>query len=361
MRVKTIVAILASAVSGAAMAQSNVTVSGQVRMSVEQYKLSDVGAAFATSPESKISDQSSRMFFKGKEDLGDGSYVAFQIETRFTPDAGTFSASGNDHIKLGGNWGSVLIGRQDMHYGTKIESYKAFTNQNYLGNGPFSQVNGTVVALASRTANAIQYDSPKMGGFSASVGLSTAWAGAEGSGVRAAGLADPSAGGAVNLAMLYANGPITAGYSYWNATREGGQGATRATADQRGDTLQFAYKLPMGLKLGLAWNKSKLLTSGPEFSRTAWLMPLSYEFGSNQIAFTYLKANATSGIANSGAKAYTLNFGHALSKRTNVGVAYTRLNNDAGATYDLFGGGTSTAANAGADVSQWSMNIYHSF
>lgn len=359
MHKKLIALAVAGLVSGGAFAQSNVTISGQIRMSVDQYKLSDVGAGFATSTETRVNDESSRLFIKGREDLGGGSYASFQIENRFSPDLGAFSAAGNTNISLGGKWGAVAMGRQDLHYGTKLESYLSFTNQNFLGNGPFAQVNGAVIAVTSRTANAVWYDSPNLSGFSVRLAGSTAFAGAEGSGVRAAGTADPGRGGAANIALDYANGPITAGYSYWDATVEGGK--TAAVGDQRGDTLQFGYSFPMGIKAGIAWNKSRLNFTTGERSRSAWLLPISYDFGSNRVNFTYLSAGNTTGIANSAAKAYTLAFGHSLSKRTNVGIGYTKLINQASATYNLFGGGTSTAATPGADVSQVALNVYHSF
>ena len=359
MHKKLIALAVASVVSGGAFAQSNVTISGQVRMSVGQYKLSNLPAGFEASTESRVTDESSRLFIKGKESLGGGSYASFQIENRFSPDLGAFSAAGNTNITLGGNWGAVAMGRQDLHYGTALESYKAFTNQSFLGNGPLAQVNGTVIALGSRTANAVWYDSPKMSGFSVRLAGSTAFAGAEGSGLRAAGATDPGKGGAANIALNYANGPIKAGYSYWKATVEGGN--TAAVGNQRGDTLQFGYSFPMGLKAGLAWNKSKLDFTTGERSRTAWLLPISYDFGSNRVNFTYLSAGNTTGVANSGAKAYTLAFGHSLSKRTNIGVSYSKLSNETGATYNLFGGGTSTATVPGADVSQLALNVYHAF
>ena len=152
---------------------------------------------------------------------------------------------------------------------------------------------------------------------------------------------------------------IKAGYSYWNATVEGGK--TAAAGDQRGDTLQFGYSFPMGLKVGIAWNKSKLTLSTGERSRTAWLLPISYEFGSNQVNFTFASAGNTTGVASSGAKAYTLAFGHSLSKRTNVGINYSKLTNETGATYNLFAAPTTTATVPGADVSQLALTVYHSF
>ena len=79
--------------------------------------------------------------------------------------------------------------------------------------------------------------------------------------------------------------------------------------------------------------------------------------------FTYAKANATDNVASSDAKAWTLAYGYSLSKRTNVGVAYTKLDNNTGASYNLFGaaGRGAVIGAAGNDVSQFSLNANHSF
>ncbi len=374
MQKKIIALAIAGLVSGGAFAQSTVTISGLVRMSAEQYKLSSVPAGFDASTENRISDQSSMLVFSGKEDLGGGMYAGFVFDNRWGPDLGAGSISGNSNINFGGTWGQIAMGRQDLHYGTMIESYKAYTLQNILSNGLFAQVAGFSIANATRTPNVIMYNSPNMSGFTGRLALSSSFRAGPtsngGTGVRVAGANDPGKGMATNVELKYANGPIKAGYSYWRATNEGGKGATPGTADQRGDTLQFGYTFPMGISIGIAANQSRLELTGGDAKRTAWVLPIAYEFGANQVAFTYAKANNLSGSAvgngsDTGANAYTLSFGHSLSKRTNMGVAYTRLDNKSKATYDLFGiganGATSTATVPGADVSQLSFNMNHSF
>ena len=358
MQKKLIALAVAGLVSGGAFAQTNVTISGLARMSFEQYKLGNTGAA-SYSAENRVSDQSSMLVFSGKEDMGGGNYASFQIDNRYSPDLGAISASGNTNIGLGGNWGVVKLGRQDLHYGAAIEGYKAYTLQNLLHAGLFSQVNGQSIANATRTPNVIWYDSPNMSGFNGRAAYSTNWAANEGSGLN-----DGSRNGAWNLALNYANGPILAGYSYWKAKAEGGAGATAATSDQRGDTLQFGWTGSMGWKAGLAWNKSSLTNgAGVETSRTAWLLPVSYTFGANQLALTYARAGNLSTTTTSGANAWTLAWGNSLSKRTNVGIAYTRQHNDANAKYNLFaiGANGATAAINGASISQFSFNVNHGF
>ena len=355
MQKKLIALAVAGLVSSGAFAQSNVTISGLLRMSTEQYKIGNSGAA-SYSAETRVSDQSSMIVFSGKEDMGGGNFASFNIDNRFSPDLGAFAAGGNTNVGIGGAWGTVKMGRQDLHYGTAIEAYKAYTLQNILSNGIFAQVNGTTVANATRTPNVLMYDTPMMNGFSARLAYSANAAATEGSGLN-----DGSKNGAWNLDAKYANGPLKARYSYWNSKAEGG--AAAALTNQRGDTVDAGYTLPMGLTFGLGWNKSTLSSDqGASSSRTAWIVPVSYTFGANEVAATYAKAGNTA-TSNTGAKAYTLAYSYMLSKRTNTGVSYTNLKNDSGASYDLFAiganGGTNTPT--GTSVTQFSWNLNHAF
>lgn len=394
MQKKLIALAIAGLASTGAFAQSNVTLSGLVRMSAEQYKLQSVPGAFDASTENRVSDQSSMLIISAKEDLGGGMYAGFTLDNRFdnsfqsgasatSGQVNNVLAGGNSNLHIGGTWGKVSMGRQDLHYGTSIESYKAYTLQNILGNALLTQIStGGSIANATRTPNVVMYDSPNISGFTARVALSSKWDATsqnEGSGLRASGAADPGKGSATNIELKYSNGPIFAGYSYWNATVEGGKGAalapttlagviTASGGDQRGDTLQFSYAFPMGLKAGIAWNQSRVDTTAGDLKRSAWLIPVSYEFGANQVAFTYAKANNQSGSFtavnnDTGASAYTLAYSRALSKRTNLGVSYSKMDNKANASYDLFGlaASAATGTSVGADSSQFAINMNHSF
>lgn len=61
-----------------------------------------------------------------------------------------------------------------------------------------------------------------------------------------------------------------------------------------------------------------------------------------------------------------LAYSHDLSKRTSVGVTYARVNNDAGAFYNLYNsaagqGSPSGAVIAGEDPRIWSLAVRHAF
>jgi predicted porin len=161
-------------------------------------------------------------------------------------------------------------------------------------------------------------------------------------------------------------------------------GPNRA-ADQRSTRAWVGYTFAMGLKVGLGWDRSgydnhifgaaKGVGSG-NASRSAWMIPVSYTFGPHAIYGTYARAGSASGSAIAAttggdykATLWTIGYDYAFSKRTSVGVFYTKLNNNlnaagtAGGAYDLFGLGASgaTTTRMGEDARQWYLGMAHSF
>ncbi|MBX9868501.1 MAG: porin, partial [Burkholderiaceae bacterium] len=78
---------LLGAFSGAAMAQSSVTIYGVADLGLRNVK--DGTAAGSTTSLTSGTEQSSRLGFKGTEDLGDGLKANFVFETGLNIDSGT--------------------------------------------------------------------------------------------------------------------------------------------------------------------------------------------------------------------------------------------------------------------------------
>jgi predicted porin len=158
-----------------------------------------------------------------------------------------------------------------------------------------------------------------------------------------------------------------------------------AKADQRSTRAWVGYTFPMGLKVGLAWDRSSFADNNNgaagavgagSAKRTAWMVPVSYSVGPHAIYATYARTGSASGsaiAANTGgdykAHQWTLGYDYAFSKRTSAGVFYTKLNNNSnaagtiGAGYDLFAIGASGAGATlvGEDVRQIYMGLAHNF
>lgn len=128
---KKIIALAIAGLSGAAFAQSNVTVSGQLKASMEFTGVggcTSYGTAGCNNPVSRtrITDNTTYVRFSGVESLGNGMSAVFQIESDAKIDDATASASGangggmfatrNSYVGLTGNWGTAIMGRHDVHY-----------------------------------------------------------------------------------------------------------------------------------------------------------------------------------------------------------------------------------------------------
>lgn len=369
MQKKLIALAVAGLVSGGAFAQSNVTISGGIFLGYDSNKTSGGTLTNGFGTVNRVTDHTSNLNFNGTEALGNGMNAVFQIDTRFGLDqAGGTWAGGNSFVGLSGNWGRLVAGKHDLHFTelAAIGAMRVRSLQSLLGHGIMSEVNGVAITPRTRSNNVIMYNSPNMSGFTVQVAGSTAPFGiAEGGQVN-----DGSKGSAWNLTAKYANGPINAGYSYWQNNEEGGNGATGGTAasDQRSNRIWGRYNFPMGLSLGLGYDSSKydsdVTTNTNWVKRNAWQATGQYTMGANAFYLQYAKAGTTSGLGAadnaSGAKAWLLGYDYALSKRTNVGISYTEVKNDNGGTYDFFATATPTVG-FGNKSAQWHLGMSHSF
>jgi predicted porin len=143
--------------------------------------------------------------------------------------------------------------------------------------------------------------------------------------------------------------------------------------------------------LGAIYDRSKWEAIGnttaalsSELKRDVWSVPLSYAIGPHTVFGTFAKANKLKGniggtdISNitvtpvggvgqnmgssTGAKFFSAGYQFALSKRTNVHVAYSQIKNDALAGYDFFSNTVGMAnGNYGSDPKSINLGVRHTF
>jgi predicted porin len=387
----------------AAMAQTNVSISGRFNVGWESYKLGDCSAGFNCRSESRVSESSSRIDFSIREDLGGGLSAWAYHSLRFSPDLGTINTSGNTAVGMQHNrWGKLTVGRWDVHYleaDIPLEALHRGSNQALIGGGGLlgqiqSGPGGAVATMGNgtRTPNLLMWNSPNWNGFSgliayaasggaaptAVAGVVTAIPGAstlnEGSGRSAAGAGNPGSGRSWSGALSYNNGPWAAGLSYWNSNAESDvvDGINRDN-DQRSTRAWLGYKFPMGLNVGLSVDRSSLDTginggASSKSRRTAWFVPVNYRFGPHNLIAQYARAGKLTGSAiaagTSGdykAHAWMLGYEYAFSKRTSINLNYTKLNNGSLASYDLYALNGATNTVAGEDPRQIFVGMRHDF
>ena len=371
---KTLVALAVLAASGAVMAQSSVTLSGNVKAGLAQTKYSGLTAGNGSA--TGLADGSSRFILSGTEDLGGGLKANFQVDTRYRMDdnggAPTNSplAGGNTFVGLSGSMGNVQAGKLDTHYcmgsdshGSRATALQA-SSCALLGfvNGSGA---GQAIANASRITNVVRYTAPTMGGLTLQATKSFSTAGPEGA------VGTTQGGGADHFQGVYTQGALTLGASMYQQKGED-QTSTVARTGQKASTFMVNYNLGVAT-IGLTRDQSaqRAAAAGAGFvdtKRTATSLPVTIPMGTGTAIFTYTKADAskTAGVTNAGTGSKLMSIGYdlALSKRTSLGVSYASLNNDANASYALYTQAAlnGTPANAkGQDATQFYVGVRHAF
>lgn len=161
---KKITMVLLGMIGGAAMAQSNVTISGGVAVAYERSTLEG-----SKSRLTGYDASANNITFKGVEDLGGGLKIGFELNKRFNSVDGKEYASRsfeNALVSVGGGFGLVKLGR---HQAISVAAYDAFGGLGV----PFDDAKGPSGdqdyaynnRSGSRYDGAISYTSPNLGGF----------------------------------------------------------------------------------------------------------------------------------------------------------------------------------------------------
>jgi predicted porin len=412
MQKKIIALAVAGLVSGAAFAQTNVTIYGAADVTFDNVKAGGASAltvsGFGTGVEdtartfpnvnqpgrNRVSANSSILGFRGTEDLGGGLKALFQFEGSVANDAGgPLNFVRDSFVGIEGGFGrisagvqsgptrslgatmdpflgstgitsnSALLGKMGGFTGLNANPYYTLpanttANDNTVANftammaaaGYCSTVGATCAsAFDTRFANSVAYTSPNFGGLTASA-------------VYVAG-ENKSRGEVVNkvngkgydLGLRYANGPILAGLTY-NKLKLGDNFST-VLADTR---LAARYNFGMAT-VGLMWDRVKWSETGGSEKRTAWFIPVTFNVTpAGKIVAQYGKAGDISSTSDTGATMFALGYEHSLSKRTVVKAVWSQISNDKAAFYD-FGVNSVGGIMPGADPKGFQVGVRHSF
>ena len=161
MRLKTLPAAIAvlSALPLVAVAQTNVIIYGRADVSSD----STTGASKAQ----KITNNGSRLGFKGKEDLGSGLAVVFGYEFGVEFDVSVATTNRHSYVGLAGSLGAFALGRLDSGTVTGSPIYSLIVNNAsfVIHDAGVPAIGTKVLNARNRTSNSIGYKSPEMGGL----------------------------------------------------------------------------------------------------------------------------------------------------------------------------------------------------
>ena len=163
---KSLIALTLAALPVAAMA--DVTLYGQIKAGVEisRTKEKDAGQTIKSKTATEIADYGSRIGFKGHEHLGNNLNAIWQVEQK-TSIAGGDSGFANRESFLGleGGFGKVRAGNLNTALNDSSDSFDPWESSN--ANADTLQL-GKIKRVDDRKVS-VRYDTPVLGGFSASV------------------------------------------------------------------------------------------------------------------------------------------------------------------------------------------------
>jgi len=354
-----------------------------------------------------LSNQESEWVLKGEENVGGGMAAYFMCSTSMDIVGGSAAnmCARNSVIGLKGGWGSVNWGNYDTPAKRLAAAFDPFPISAAMGQGAqmwnatASNVgNGlgqTPSSFSRRQANLITYDIPTMNGLDASFAYSAA---NEATGANSASTIQKPR--LWSTMLSYTNGPLQLGAAYErhvdynpggataavasNATRVGVAavlGGNYAGSNDSLYTLGAAYTFMGSLRVSGVYNRINYngITTvaqgvGTDMTVSTWgvyadwavsgphRVRLGYgSQGSTRGTFTGTVGSWTgnAGAGQTGAQKVHGEYAYALSKRTELGLAYARINNDLNSTISI--GTGSNTPNAGESQSFYGMLIRHKF
>lgn len=378
MQKKLIALAVAAVTSGAAFAQTNVTIYGTVDMGY-LYRGGNSGAVQNTHSSHSLQGNSaqSSLGFKGVEDLGNGLKALFDLEYRLTPDANSTiggAGAGHQYVGLTGGFGTAVAGYLDgIRYGI-YGKYSPFGNYSV---GNFA----SMTTQYDRAQNAVAYISPSFAGFTAIVAYATNTQATEG-GLNAVHVPAITSGGnrgddqlySVNL--IYANGPLSVDLDY-ETTRAVGYTDSRLFVATAGASYDFGVVKISGLYDVIKGDRNSLiggnidldgttaglqnlggLAADQKYDRRNWMIGASVPFGKASFLAGYGRVKDKT-LTEADASKWAIGARYALSKRTTLYADFAHINNDTNAAFTINPMGNNSGTSGG--INGFDMGIKHTF
>ncbi len=346
---KSLIALAVLAASGAAMAQSSVTLFGVV----------DATYAYGSgsvSNKSQLTNSgltSSRLGFRGVEDLGGGLAASFWLEAGLNNDNGTGSVTNTNNqaatstgggltfnrrstVSLNGGFGEVRLGRD---YTPQFWNLVVFDPFGVVGVGNTQTLNSSLGGPTTiRASNSIGYFLPgNLGGF---YGQAQYYMGE-----NLSNAANKKDGNGLALRAGYANGPINVALAF---------SETKFIAGNiKAVNLGGSYDLGVA-KIMAHYNQDKI-SGGAD--GTGFLIGGLVPMGAGEIRLAYSTYKIDTVGADPRSNKIALGYVHNLSKRTALYTTVARVGNKNGAASALNGSVTA----AGRNSTGYDIGIRHSF
>jgi len=367
---KTLIAMAVAGLMAAPMAaQADATIYGKIHASIDA---GDTGADDVVGPPELLGSStywqsnSSRLGFKGSEDLGGGLKAIWQFESNISIGSGKTSWGGrNSYVGLQGGWGTLLGGKHDTPMKTTGRKFDLFGD--YVGDSR-NLISGNIIDPATgeqatgfdlRPDNAVMYKTPVFGGGWDISALYTLEDGSKDSEILSANVNWKTGNWYSSLAYE------THGKAYTLAGETGEESNIRLGV----------YWTPGAWKLTALYQTISELGGVADLDSTVMGLGAAYKMGKNVIKGQYyVTSNDCTGCSNVDASLIAVAWDYNFSKRTTGYIAYATTSNDENIYYGVDGGGHGGEINEaayaigdaggvveGKDPSAISLGVIHKF
>ena len=308
------------------------------------------------------SNSTSRLGFRGQEDLGGGLWAGYHLEHGIVLDAGSPASSTmffdrRSTISLGGKtWGELRAGRDFV---PSYSNWGRFDPFSYVGvasasnfisatpQGPIRSAFGSAANTTVRSSNAVQWLLP------------AGWGGVNGELMWA-----PREGGGATSGQHDLRG-LRLGWSDKTLELSGAVTVSRnALTDAAGSDFKdvaLAGRVSLGpARVSLGARRFR----HAQARQTNWLLGLWWRLGLGELPLSYNQADLSGRVGSTAvdandARQLGVGYVHALSRRSVVYATLSRLDNRGGATWVLPGGASGLVA--GGHSTGLEFGLRHSF
>jgi predicted porin len=357
---KSLIAMAVMAAAGAASAQSSVTLFGIVDATIAWGK----GDLTDKTQLTNSGYNSSRLGFRGTEDLGGGMAASFWLEAGMSNDDGQGAATNSNNqasgtgaasagrqgltfnrrstVSLSGNWGELRLGRDYTPQFWNLTVFDPFGTNGVGTTATLLNPGQATDPVTVRASNSIGYLAPRnLGGF---YGQAMYYMGENNSGPieddgTGMGLRVGFASGPFNVAVAFARTNFAAGdFKTWNIGGQWDFGMAKVMAH---------------------YADNRLAAPGGTTKGDGWLIGALVPVGAGEIRLSYSTYEVNTALRPEVDK-YAIGYVHNLSKRTAVYATYAHVNNGGlpGAVAVSLNGSTT---NSGGSSSGFDLGIRHSF
>jgi predicted porin len=337
MKSKYLAAAMLSSLPLFANAQTNVQIYGVMDAAIAVEDTDAPGQDSRTVINSG-NQSSSRLGFRGTEDLGNGLKALFNIEAGVALDSGNADSSlfgRRAVVGLQGDFGTLTLGREYSPIAAVAGASDAL-GQGLYGSNLSAFTSGR---LTRRLANSVNYKSKAAGGFSVNAAYSTGEKTVE-----------PS-GDLLGVSVEYKNAGLYLGAGYQQIER-------LATGDDK------EYAFGAGYKMGAFEVKGSYLVADQTGANNEYKNATIggvYTTGPSKFFLSFQQQKIESGAKGN---TVTLAYTYALSKRTNVYTTYAALRNNGRGVFGITSSSVTIAPPAtalGADPSVFNVGVRHTF